>query len=186
MSRRKEIVKPFEFSLMINDNIICQRYFIIKNYNNDCRESLEIKDMMDDIMGVNQQMELGLIPEFFKYKCMDNSHKPYYSQNNHLANKEDIFTFEVSKNNVNKLRDQNGNFDLADLQTESLAIGMFDGKIFHPNVRYEIDIRSIIPDIIRIIQDHLSSKSFVKSYGSVELVRNNKLSYEDISRIETY
>ena len=84
MNKKTEIVKPFEFSLRINNHIICQRYFSIKNYNNDSRESLEIKEMMDDIIGVNQELKLGIIPEFFKQQCIANSYKPYYSQNNHL------------------------------------------------------------------------------------------------------
>lgn len=182
----KQIVKPFEFVLKINDHIICQRYFNIKNYNNDCRESLEIKHMMDEIMGINQAFKLGLIPEFFKYQCMQNSYKPYYAQNNHLNDKVDVFTLEVLKNNVNRLRDKDGDFDLDALQKELIVQGMFDGKIFHPNVRYEIDVRSIIPDIIGAIQDAMSHKKYVNSYGSTELVRHNRLTSEDYARLETY
>jgi hypothetical protein len=186
MQFEKQIVRPFEFVLRINDHIICQRYFNIKNYNDDGRESLEIKEMMDEIMGINQDMTLGLIPEFFKYKCMDNSYKPFYAQNNHLNDKVDIFTLEVLKNNVNQLRDKDGDFDLNLIQKESIAIGMFDGKIFHPNVRYEIDVRSIIPDIIRVIQDGMSEKKYTKVYGSTNLDRYNRLTHEDYSRLETY
>lgn len=186
MSRKKDIVKPFEFSLKINDNIICQRYFIVKNYNDDSRESLEIKEMMDDIMGMNQHIQLGLIPEFFKYLCLRNSDKPYYSQNNHLTNKEDIFKLEVSKNNVNQIRNEDGDFNFDDLQKEVMVIGMFDGTVFHPNVRYEINIRGIIPDIIRTIQKHLSMREYTKSYDSVELSRNNRLSYQDKVKIGEY
>jgi len=182
----KQIVKPFEFVLRINDHIICQRYFNIKNYNNDCRESLEMKEMMDDIMGVSQVEQLGLIPEFFKYQCINNSYKPYHAQNNYLNDKVDIFTLEVLKNNVNRLRDKDGDFNLDDLQKQSIAISMFDGKIFHPNVRYEIDVRSIIPDIIRTIQDAMSDRKYTKDYGSSRIVRNNRLTSEDYARLETY
>ena len=63
---------------------------------------------------------------------------------------------------------------------------MFDGKIFHPNVRYEIDVRSIIPDIISTIQNALSQKKYEKMYGSQRLVRHNRLTSEDYSRLETY
>lgn len=182
----KQIVKPFEFVLRINDHIICQRYFNIKNYNNDCRESLEIKEMMDDIMGINQHSQLGLIPEFFKYQCMENTMKPYHEQNNYLNDKVDIFTLEILKNNVNRIRDKSGDFDFDDLRKDSIAISMFNGKIFHPNVRYEIDVRSIIPDIIRTISDAMSQKKYTKVYGSTKLVRHNRLTAEDYARLETY
>jgi hypothetical protein len=178
----KQIIKPFEFILRINDHIICQRYFTIKNYNNNCRESLEIKEMMDDIMGINHTAQLGLIPEFFKLQCMDNTFKenknPYYQQSKTINN-DNIFTLEILKNNSNRLRDKNSDFDLDDLQKDSIVIGMFNGNIFHPNVRYEIDVRSIIPDIITTIQDAMSQKSYTKTYGSDKLIRHNKLTAED-------
>lgn len=185
----KQIVKPFEFILRINDHIICQRYFTIKNYNNDCRESLEIKEMMDDIMGVKQTTSLGIIPDYFKWQCMDYSYKDNessYNQNNKFNDKEDNFTLEILKNNVNRLRDKDGDFDLDDLQKESIIVGMFDGNLFHPNVRYEIDVRSIISDIINIIQDGMSQKNYTKMYGSEDLIRNNKLTSEDYDKIEMY
>jgi len=187
MSNRKtEIVKPFEFSLRINNHIICQRYFSIKNYNNDSRESMEVKEMMDDIIGVNQHIQLGLIPEFFKQQCIANSYKPYYSQNNHLNDKVDIFTLEISKNNVNQLKGKDGQFDIEDLQKELISSGSFDGRVFHPNIRYEIDIRSIISDIIRIIQGHLSQREYITAYGDVKLKRFNKLTSQEMKYVNQY
>jgi len=186
MNKKTEIVKPFEFSLKINNHIICQRYFSIKNYNNDCRESLEIKEMMDDIIGVNQDLELGLIPEFFKQQCIANSYKPYYSQNNHLKDKVDIFTLSISKNNVNQLKGRDGQFNIDDLRKELISTGSFDGRVFHPNIRYEIDIRSIISDIIRIIQNHLSQREYTSTYGDVKLNRFNKLTSQEMRYINQY
>lgn len=179
----KQIVKPFEFTLKINDNIVCQRYFIVKKYNKDCRESLEIKEMMDDIMGVRQHLQLGLIPEFFKQKCVTNSYIDYYT-NSSYTEKDDYFSLEVLKNNVRKLRDKNGDFDLADLKKEVLIEGGFNGNIFHPNTRYIVDIRSIIHDIMKVIQKGLSHKSYTKTYGGTSLKRHNKLSQADLAKIE--
>lgn len=184
MRKKTEIVKPFEFSLKINDHIICQRFFNVKNYNSAFTESYELKEMMDDIMGINQDVKLGLLPEFFKYKCISNSYKPYSLQNNNLFDKDDLFTLEVSKNNVNKLKELNPNFKISELQREIIATACFNGNIFHPNVRYEIDIRSIIPDIIRIIQRYMGSWNYSNTYGGVELNRLNKLSVDDLNKIE--
>tara|TARA_R110000796_G_scaffold219934_1_gene336014 strand:+ start:35816 stop:36376 length:561 start_codon:yes stop_codon:yes gene_type:complete len=184
MGKRTDIVKPFEFSLKINNHIICQRFFSIKNYNSDSRESLEIKDMMSDIMGVNQELVLGLIPEFFKYQCIDNSYKPYSLQNNNLYNKDDEFILVISKNNVNKLKNKDGQFDIDDLKREVIASGSFDGNLFHPNVRYEIDIRGIIPDIINVISKYLSMRDYTHYYGDVKLTRNNRLSVRDLEMIQ--
>ena len=184
MKKKTDIVKPFEFALKINNHIICQRFFGIKDYNNECRESLEIKEMMDELMNGNPAYSLGLIPDFFKYKCIENSYQPYDPEAAQLYNKDDEFTLEISKNNVNKIRDKNGQFEMSDLQKDIIAQGTFNGNLFHQNVRYEIDIRSMIPDIIRIIRKYLSLKEYTKYFGDVKLVRYNKLSHEDLERIK--
>lgn len=184
MDKRTEMVKPFEFSLKINNFIICQRFFSIKNYNSDSRESLEIKEMMDEIMGMTQELTLGIIPEFFKYQCIENSYKPYDLQNNDLYNKNDVFTLEVSKNNVNKLKNKDGQFNIKDLQKDLIASATFNGKAFHPNVRVEVDIRGIIPDITNVISKYLSMKKYTHHYGDVELVRNNRLTSYDLEKIK--
>jgi len=186
MRSKTEMVKSFEFSLKINNHIICQRFFGIKDYNNKCRESLEIKEMMDELMGATQGITLGLIPEFFKYKCIMNSYEPYDSEAISLYNKDDDFTLVISRNNVNKIRDKDGNFDMSDLRKDVIASATFDGNLFHQNVRYEIDIRSIIPDIIRIISHYLSKKDYTKYYGDVKLTRHNKLTQKELTNIKTY
>ena len=131
-------------------------------------------------------MGLGLIPEFFKQQCIANSHKPYYSQNNHLNDKVDIFTLSISKNNVNQLKGKDGQFNIDDLRKDLISSGSFDGKVFHPNIRYEIDIRSIISDIIRIIQSYLSQREYTTEYGDVKLTRHNKLTSEELNYINQY
>lgn len=187
MKRKKtDMVKSFEFALKINNHIICQRFFGIKDYNNECRESYELKELMDELMNGNPASNLGMIPEFFKYQCMDNSYQPYDPEATPLYNKDDDFTLVISKNNVNKLRDKNGDFDMRDLQKNVIVSGTFNGNIFHQNVRYDVDIRSIIPDIIRSISKYLSQKEYTKYYGDVKLTRHNKLNHEDLERIKQY
>ena len=39
----KDITK-FEFLLTIDDNIICQRYFNVRNYNPKTRDSIDVHD----------------------------------------------------------------------------------------------------------------------------------------------
>lgn len=173
MSEKMDMVKPFEFTLKINNNIICKRYFNIRNYNEDCRESLEMKEMMDDIMGVSQDIKLGVIPEYLKILCMENSHKPYYSQNNHFTNKNDIFYLDVTKNNISKIRRENK--DISYLQHEILASGTFNGTLFHPNVRYSINVKPIIPEIVKVINRYMALDEYTMAYGDASLSRYNKL-----------
>lgn len=63
----------FEFILYINDHIICQRYFNIRDYNENSVKSLEIKELMDNIVGMNNGDfgYLGIIPKYLKDKSVD-------------------------------------------------------------------------------------------------------------------
>jgi len=183
MRKKTELIKPYEFILRINENIICQRYFNIKNYNEECRESLEIKEMMDEIMGMNGFLTLGIIPEFFKFQCITNSYKPYFSQNNHYNDKDDVFNLEIYKNNSSKIKIKDEELDMDLFKKELIVSGNFNGNVFHPNVRYDINIRPIIPDITRIIVNYMSLKNYTKTYGVVQLKRHNKLTVKDLQKI---
>lgn len=160
-----DTVKPFEFILKKNGNIICQRYFNIRNYNNDCRESLELKDMMNDIVGMKDSFVLGLIPEHFKQKCMRDSWiaertNSYYARNNNnisdIYSREDKFTFTVN------------------MRKELMAEASFDANLFQPSVRRHIDIKEIIPNIIEGINYYLSLDTYTSKYSGIKLERLNK------------
>ena len=55
---------------------------------------------------------------------------------------------------------------------------IFTGNDFPPKVRYDVDIRKIIPKIIEIIQYGLSEKNYIKNYGDYDLTKifiNNQI-----------
>ena len=171
--KQHDTVKPFEFLLKINDNIICQRYFNIKNYNPDCRESLEIKEMITDIMGMTESLKLGIIPEFFKEKCVAStweSYNPNYYQSKgnsyakNIFDKQDILTFEVL------------------VYKEVISSGIFDGSLFQSGVRRSINIKDIIPQLIKTINYYMSLNEYTHIYDGVKLVRYNELTKEEKQR----
>ena len=46
---------------------------------------------------------------------------------------------------------------------------IFSGNDYPPNVRYDVDIRKIIPKIIEILQQGLSQKNYTKKYENYSL-----------------
>ena len=76
----------FEFVLYINNHIICQRYFNIRDFNEDfVKDGFEMKELMDNITGINNGTwgDLGIIPKHLKTKAVDylwNNYNPYYIQ----------------------------------------------------------------------------------------------------------
>jgi len=115
-----------------------------------------------DVMGNNDGYELGIIPNFFKKKCVnklwDSYNSAYYQSRvrvKDIYEKEDNFNFEVM---VNK---------------EVVAATSFSANLFQYNVRRNIDIRKIIPEIVKTISYHMGLKKYTKEYGDIKLNRLN-------------
>lgn len=147
----------FEFVLYINKHIICQRYFSIKDFNEDSITSLELKELMDKIVGVNDY-PLGIIPNHLKKKSEEYLWKFYNPYNKQTEvpvknnfEKEDIYDFEII---VDKF---------------VIAQSFFSGNFFPPQVRYQVDIKDLIPQIINEIKETLSKKNYTTKYADVLL-----------------
>jgi len=150
----------FEFVLYINGHIICQRYFSIKDYNEKSLNSLDLKQLMDNLVGMNngQFGSMGMIPAHLKAKAVDylwKNYNPYYPKNDATVKnnfeKEDMFDFEIK---VDKM---------------TVAQSTFSGNFFPPQVRYQVDIKEIIPFIISEIKNVLSQKKYTTKYVDVAL-----------------
>ena len=148
----------FEFVLYINKHIICQRYFSIRDYNETALKSLEIKELMDRLVGVNNVGAMGIIPNQLKNKAVDylwKFYNPYGVQTEVVAKnnfeKEDTFDFEIK------------------VDKEVVAQRSFSGNLFPPQVRYQVDIKELIPSIISEIKDTLSRKKYTTKYANVVL-----------------
>lgn len=144
----------FEFLLKKNGNIICQRYFNVDNYNDSILKSIEMKELLDSIAGMNngQFGACGIIPNFLKNKSIDylwDRYNPYlenYVENEHSSketnNNEDVFTFEIRVNR------------------RLVGKSAFSGVYFPASVRYQINIKDIIPDIINEITEYFTREEY--------------------------
>lgn len=141
----------FDLVLYINDNIICQRNFNIRNFNEDSLNSYEFKELIDNIAGMNNGNfgELGIIPKFLKDKAVDylwNTYNPYSFQSEEAANvipeKLNVFKFEIMDNKRVIIKTQ------------------FYSDFFPPNVGKFVNIKEIIPTIMNEIRYALSQKSY--------------------------
>lgn len=159
--------QKFEFLFKINNNIICQRVFNVSGYNPDVLKSLEMKQLVDNITGMNNGKfgSCGIIPQFFKDKTNEylwNRYNPYSenvkqvegSSKDALAKKEDIFSFEIKVDN------------------HIVANSMFSGSKFPWFELFKskhiasdkdivsINIKPIIPSIIEEINNYFTLKNY--------------------------
>ena len=145
-------MKKFEFILRINGNIICQRYFAVKNFNNKVVHSLDLYDCVEDCTEMVQKQ--------LKDKAIDylwNQFNPYEKQTEDQINrtpiydKEDIFDFEIR------------------IDERTIIAKRFTGNVYPQRVRYSVDIRELIPKIISRIQETLGQEYFTVEYANIKL-----------------
>ena len=63
-----------------------------------------------------------------------------------IYDNEDVFTFQIK------------------VKGKVVAQKIFSGNDYPPKVRYDVDIRSIIPEIIATIQQGLTLKNYTQEY----------------------
>lgn len=141
----------FEFVFYINGNIIVQRFFDVPNYNPKFRYSLESKELMDSLMGMNNGPfgTLGIIPNSFKEKNMRNEwreYNPYEVQNANWINPNNENLFEKEDNFTLKIK----------VDRRTIVEGQFCGNYFPKYVRHFVDITGVIGDVISEITDYMS------------------------------
>ena len=126
----------FEFLFCINNHIICQRFFNVRDYNEDVLQSLELKDLIDSIAVTNESIApLGIIPAFLKEKSVDflwNNFDPYAEPSINLDPpvKNDVFTFEIK------------------VDKNTVAKTSFSGDVYPKKAKINVDIKDLIPTIM--------------------------------------
>jgi hypothetical protein len=153
----------FEFALYINEQskddnkkpIICKRKFDIRDYNKEVIRSTEIKELSDRLTSMNME-RMGLIPNYLKKiskrQCWS-EYNPYRIvetevENKKLFDNEDVFTFEIR------------------VDDKSIIKSSFSANWFQKDVRYGVDIREIIPEIIKEIDYFFTRDTYTLPYST--------------------
>lgn len=199
MNDKKIEQHPFEFILRINGNIICQRYFNIHNFNPDVIESLEMKELLDVIAGMNNTDfgMMGIIPKFLKDRSGE--YIQFFEDNPHLSYKSGD---DVEKDIWAKL--DNYTFEIK-IDDKVVGVSHFSGNVFPPKIRYKVNLKhqtniwgekvlndkglpihlEIIPNIVKEIKKVFSQKSYTKDYMGYSLNYLSKLEKEYAKKYQT-
>ena len=148
MREQLDITK-FEFLLSLDGNIICQRFFNVKDHFEQSRRSMDLHYYVKNIC--------EQIAEDLKIKSSD-----YLCENmNYILNFENV---EDSKS------EQKEEFLLEiKLGDEVFISRIFPAYYYHPKVRYTVDIRPRLKTILADLTDILSSDELETSYLEYEL-----------------
>lgn len=149
---KEQDVTKFEFLLTLQGNIICQRYFNVKDYNPDATRSLDIYEY---IKNISEDIREDLKIKTSDYLCQNQD----YFLDNEVVEDEDVAEKE---NFLIELK----------LDNHVFMSRIFPAHFYHPKVRYTVDIRPKLKTILSKLTDILSSKNLVTNYLEYDLLKD--------------
>jgi hypothetical protein len=134
---KEQDITKMEFLLTLNDNIIVQRFFNVKGYNPKAKNSIDLYDFMRD---VKDSLHYALKMKTVVY-MIDNrdaiEHDPSVMNTSYTDGAE-YFNLYVK------------------VGEQTICHRIFDGKMYPPKVRYTVDVRPYLKEILRGLTDIFS------------------------------
>jgi len=139
-----------EFLLTLNDNIIVQRFFNVKGFNPKAKNSYDLYEFMKSIKdSLNYDLKMKTVTYM-----MDNKdaimHDPSVMSTSYTDDAE-YFNLYVK------------------LGEQTICHRIFDGKMFPPKVRYTVDVRPFLKEILRGLTDIFSDYQLSYEYLDYQL-----------------
>ena len=146
IKQKGENTQKCEFVLKLGNNIVCQRFFSVRNFNERATNSIELhyttQDIVRDIVESLKLKTLYLLESNYRENALDE------------AQEEEYFTITLKK----------GNKVIYDTITPA--------NIYPPKVRYTVDIRPQISYILRELTGVLSQRKVTTNYQDYDLMVN--------------
>lgn len=147
---KEQDVTKLEFLMTLNDNIVVQRYFNVKGFNPKAKNSMELYDL---IKNIKETLHYDLKMKTVIY-MMDNKeaimHDPKIMETSQTDGPE-YFNIYV------KIGDQ------------TICHRQFDGKLYPPKVRYTVDVRPYLKEILHDLTDIFSETKLTHEYLEYQL-----------------
>lgn len=135
---KEQDITKLEFLLTLNDNIVVQRFFNVKGFNPKARNSVELYDFLKD---VSDTLKYDLKMKTVVY-MLDNKeaimHDPEVMETSFTDGPE-VFNIFIK------------------IGEQTICHRIFDGKMFPPKVRYTVDVRPYLKDLLKGLTDIFSS-----------------------------
>ena len=139
-----------EFLLKCNENIVVQRFFNVRGFNPKSRTSTNLYDYITELC--------GKIQKSLKMRTV------VYMLDNQYEIKENPDIMNTSNT------DGEENFNLIiKIGDMTICHRMFDAKLYPPKVRYTVDLRPQLKEILSELTDIFSGKKFNFEYAGFKL-----------------
>ena len=149
---KEESIIKMEFLLTLNDNIVVQRFFNVRNYNPKAGRSVDLIYFM-------RQVEEDFIDDLKMKTVM-------YM----MDNQEAIYLDPEILNTSNT--DDSEYFNMyVKLADDKIFHRIFDAKLYPPKVRYTVDVRPSLKNILKGLTDIFSGENLAYDYLEYDLSR---------------
>ena len=149
MKETQDLTK-MEFLIKLNDNIVVQRFFNVKGYNETAKHSLELHDYMKNIADYMER--------YLKDKSLD-----------YMAENAELIMNDPSVMNTSKTDEPEWFYLFIKMGEQTICHRILDAKLFPPKIRYTVDIRQQVKSVLKDLTDIFSDENFVTSYMSYSL-----------------
>ena len=139
-----------EFLLTLNDNIVVQRFFNVRGYNPKAKNSMELYDF---VKRLKDELEYNLKMKTVVY-MMDNKDSIVSDP----SIMDTSFTEGSEQFNI-----------YIKIGEQTICHRYFDGKVFPPKVRYTVDVRPFLKDVLRELTDIFSGQKLSFDYLGFDL-----------------
>jgi hypothetical protein len=139
-----------EFLMMVNDNIIVQRFFNVRDFNDKAKYSLELYELIHTLkVDVQSQLALKTVTYMSDnmYEIINN---PAILETSYIDGPE-YFNIFIKQNDM------------------TICHRQIDAKVYPPKVRYTVDVRPHLKNLLMNLTDIFSSKNLTYNYLDVNL-----------------
>ena len=147
---REQDSTKMEFLLTLNENIVVQRFFNVRNFNPRAKNSV---DLYEYIKMLKEELQYYLKMKTVVY-MMDNQESINYDakvMDTSFTDEPEIFNIFVK------------------VGEQTICHRIFDGKMFPPKVRYTVDVRPFLKDVLRELTDIFSENKLTYDYLDFDL-----------------
>jgi hypothetical protein len=139
-----------EFLLSLNDNIVVQRFFNVRGFNYDAKNSLELHYFMKQL---SEELQYDLKMKTVIY----------------MTDNKDAICADPTIMNTS-FTEGSERFNLyVRVGEQTICHRYFDGKLFPPKVRYTVDVRPFLKNVLRELTDIFSSPKLSFEYLGLDL-----------------
>ena len=151
MKMKEQEVTKLEFLLMCNDNIVVQRFFNVKGFNKNANKSEELYNYVRTFCN---ELKYDLKMRTVVY-MLENRYE--------ITENPDVLNTSITEGEEN--------FNLY-IKVDNMTICQrsFDAKVYPPKVRYTVDLRPKLKQVLTDLTDIFSGRKF--NYFYPQFIQN--------------